>query len=236
MFKNTEKRVRNTNKLIEAIHENDVAFVKEFFNDENNIPYANAEFNGIPIIIYAAQEKKWDIFKVLYNSDANLDAQIEYAKRYLIYECIDSAPENLTMAVMEYCNLNVQNRQNDTPIMYSYKKNKSYVVDYLIDKVDLSRKNNDGDTFAHLVAKNKDYDTFLKLMQFNAPIQIENKEGLSALDCIEDASFKEQLSKMLSELNKANKVNDVKKQVEEVVVEEKPKLSGISSIKKKKPN
>lgn len=236
MFNNTENIIKNTNKLINAIHDNDLEYIKEFFSNKENAPYSNAEFNGIPIIIYTAQEQKWDIFKILYNNDANLDSQISYAKRFLIHECIDSAPEKITMAVMSDCDLNSQNRNGDTPLMYAYRKNKQYVVDYLWDKVDLSRKNAEGDTFAHMVAKNKDYDMFLKLMQINVPVQSENKEGLTPIDCIEDVSFKEQLPKMLAELNKA-KVSDIKSNMPSGHIEElKPKLTGLSSIKKKTPN
>jgi len=238
MFENTGEKIRKTAALIEAIHENDFQFVKNFFGDSENLQYANVQFNGIPIIIFAAQEKKWEIFKVLFNSDANLDIPIEYAQRYVIYECIDSAPEKITSIIMEYCDLNVQNRQGNTPLMYAYQKNKKYVVDHLIDKVDLSKQNNNRDTFAHLVAKNKDYDLFLRLTQLNAPIQILNNDGLSAIDCVEDTFFKEQLPKMLSLLAKdaGNKTSEILVSGNSgVSTHGKPKLSGISTIKKIKP-
>lgn len=245
MFEKDYNQVNINNELIEAVTKNDVQKVKELFALEHP-PFVDMEINGVPVIMYAAQHKDWAMVEELYNLEADLDAKVPYMEWHLIHECVKTAPDRVTKAVLEYCNINAQTKTGKTALMVAIEEGKIGMADYLVDlgRMDLSLVDKEHNNAGHYAAKNSQYDLFIKLVQAGAPINKENKENQTSIDLISDVAFKENLPKVLGELAKIEKMKKsgevaeaVSETNEEVKAEPtepaKPKVSGLSSIKRK---
>lgn len=245
MFQKEYNQTDINNEFIDAIMKSDLEKVKEMFASDNP-PFIDIEINGVPVILYAAQKQDWPMVEELYNMEADLDAKIPYMQWHLIHECVKNAPDRVTKAVLEYCNINAQNKGGKTALMVAINENKLAMAEYLIDlgRMDLSITDTDHNNAAHYAAKNGMYDLFIKLCQAGAPINKENKEDQTPIDLITDVTFKENLPKVLGELARIEKkkqeveseqtVDGVEPKAEEVKEElPKSKVSGLSSIKRK---
>lgn len=235
MFEKEFNAININNELNEAVIAQDVNKIKELFSLENP-PFVDHEINGVPVIMYAAQRANWDIVEVLYNQEANLDAKVPYLEWHLLHECVKNAPDNVTKAVIDYSNLNCQNKDGKTPLMVAIENNKVSMSNYLVDigKTDLSIVDKSFQNAAHYAAKNKDYELFTKLVKSGISIEQENKDGLKPFDLIEDPTFKENFSRIISTKEKKSNVeNDTFTLGAEEVVVDKPKLSGLSKIKRR---
>jgi hypothetical protein len=243
MFQQENNHNDINNEFIDAIMKSDLEKVKELFAAENQ-PYINIEINGVPVIVYAAQKQDWAIVEELYNMEADLDAKIPYLQWHLVHECVKNAPDRVTKAVLEYCNINAQTKSGKTPLMVAITENKIAMAEYLIDvgRMDLSIVDVDHNNAAHYAAKSGLYDLFIKLCQAGTPINKTNKNDETPIDLITDVTFKENLPKVLGELariekqkqNVENEAPTTEAKVEDVKEEPaKPKVSGLSSIKRK---
>ncbi len=243
MFENEFNQVNINNKFIEAVMKPDLEKVKEMFEAEHQ-PYINSEINGVPVILYAAQKGDWAMVEELYCLEADLDANVPHLKWYLLHECIKNAPDRVTKSVLQYCNINAQTKSGKTALMVASDENKLPMAEYLVDsgRMDLSITDIEHNNAAHYAAKNSQYDLFIKIAQAGAPLNKENKKGETPMDLLADPTFKENLPKVLGELAKIEKSKNNTEEVsetEEAKVEDKPaepvkpKVSGLSSIKKK---
>lgn len=245
MFEKDYNQVNINNDFINAVMKGDIEKVKECFNLEHT-PYIDTEINGVPVIMYAAQKKDWLMVEELYNREADLDAKVSYLQWHLIHECIKFAPDRVTKAVLDYCNINAQTKIGKTGLMVAIEENKIGIADYLIDlgRMDLSLSDKDFNNAAHYASLHSQYDLFIKLVQAGAPINKENRDGKNPIDLISDPTFKENLPKVLGELAKIEKLkkggevsedeSKIEIKNEETKIEiAKPKVSGLSSIKRK---
>lgn len=241
MFEKSFNKINVNNELNEAVTAGNIDRVKKLFNEEDQ-PYVDHEINGVAVILYAAQHKNWDIVEELYNQEANLDVKVPYLDWFLIHECIKNAPDRVTKAIIEYCNINVKTKDGKTPLMVAIKEDKTEMANYLVDlgTSDLSLVDKNGENAGHYAVKSKNYDLFFKLIEKNVPLSQKNNDGLTSVDLISDVSLKENLPKIIGQLSKTkDKENNIEKTVEsieeknEVTIEEKPKLKGLSSIKRK---
>ncbi len=243
MFEKDFDKINLNNKLNDAVISQKCDEVKSLLSLDEP-PFVDHEINGVPLILYAAQHKNWDIVEELYNAEANLDVKIDYFDWYLIHECVKSAPDRVTKAVIEYSNINAQTKDGRTALMVSIQENKDSMADYILDLklTDLSLCDKNQENAAHYAAKFKKYDLLIKLIEHGCPVNKLNKEDKSPIDLIEDVAFRENLPKVLSSLKKLNvnsggkKEKDLEveaKEEQESVAEEKPKLSGLSKIKRK---
>lgn len=241
MFEKSFNKINVNNELNEAVTAGNIDRVKKLFNEEDQ-PYVDHEINGVAVILYAAQHKNWDIVEELYNQEANLDVKVPYLDWFLIHECIKNAPDRVTKAIIEYCNINVKTKDGKTPLMVAIKEDKTEMANYLVDlgTSDLSLVDKNGENAGHYAVKSKNYDLFFKLIEKNVPLSQKNNDGLTSVDLISDVSLKENLPKIIGQLSKTkDKENNIEKTVEsietknEVIIEEKPKLKGLSSIKRK---
>ena len=244
MFEKDYNKINVNNVLIDAVMASDLEKVKELFELEHP-PFVDSEINSVPLILYAAQRKDWKMVEELYNMEADLDAKVPHLQWHLIHECVKSAPDRVTKAVLDYCNINAQTKDGKTALMVAIKENKIDMANYLVDlgRMDLSLCDKNYSNVAHYAAEEKQYDLFIKLVQAGAPINKENRDGKTPVDLIEDVTFKENLPKVLGELAKIEKMkksgsehNEVIGQKENSEVEAepiKPKVSGLSSIKRK---
>ena len=241
MFQKSFNKINVNNELNEAVLAGNCQRIKELFELEDK-PYVDHEINGVAVILYAAQHKNWDIVEELYNQEANLDVKVPYLEWHLIHECVKNAPDRVTKAVIEYCNINAKTKDGKTPLMVSISENKIDMANYLIDlgTSDLSLVDKNYENVAHYAAKTNNYDLLLKLIEKNAPLNQKNKENLTPVDLITDISLKENLPKIIGQFNKIKEketVNTLEEKIDETKVEkveeEKPKLKGLSSIKRK---
>ncbi len=242
MFEKSFNKINVNNELNEAVIAGNCQKIKELFDLEDT-PYVDHEINGVAIILYAAQHKNWDIVEELYNREANLDVKVPYLDWHLIHECIKNAPERVTKAVIEYCNINSKTKDGKTPLMVAISENKIDMANYLVDlgTSDFSLVDKNYENVAHYAAKTNNYDLLLKLIEKNAPLTQRNKENFTPVDLIADVSLKENLPKIIGQFNKIKEKETANILVEEKtdetkvekVEEEKPKLKGLSSIKRK---
>lgn len=242
MFEKSFNKINVNNELNEAVIAGDCERIKKLFEAEDK-PYVDHEINGVAVILYAAQHKNWDIVEELYNQEANLDVKVPYLNWFLIHECIKNAPERVTKAVIEYCDINAKTKDGKTPLMVAIKEDKIEMANYLTDlgTSDLSLVDKEGENAGHYAVKTKNYDLFFKLIEKNIPLTQKNKEGLTSVDLISDVSLKENLPKIIGQFKKIKDkeitqetTTELVEKVDEVVdVEEKPKLKGLSSIKRK---
>lgn len=245
MFEKNFEEIDLNNKLKTAVTEQKEEEVQRLLALDNP-PYVDHEINGVPLILYAAQHKNWKIVEELYNAEANLDVKIDYMNWYLIHECIKSAPDRVTKAVMEYSNMNVQTKDGKTPLMLAIQEDNKMVVEKIVDGQlsNLALTDKNGENAAHYASKNKQYDLLIKLIENGCPINKLNNDNQSPIDLIEDVSFRENLPKVLSTLNKMHLKKESSQQSENSVVKsedlsqsvenvEKPKLSGLSKIKRR---
>lgn len=244
MFQKEFNQTNINNEFIDAVMKSDLEKVKDMFKSEHQ-PFVDIEINGVPVILYSAQKEDWAMVEELYNMEADLDAKVPYLQWHLIHECVKTAPDKVTNAILEYCNINAQTKAGKTALMVAITENKIAMAEHLIDlgRMDLSIVDTDHNNAAHYAAKNGLYDLFIKLSQAGTPINKTNKNGESPIDLITDVTFKENLPKVLGELAKIEKQkqsveneedSDSKEVVEEVKAEApKSKVSGLSSIKRK---
>lgn len=244
MFQKEFNQTEINNDFIEAIMKSDIDKVKEMFAAEHQ-PFIDIEINGVPVIVHAAQKQDWTMVEELYNMEADLDAKIPYLQWHLIHECVKSAPDRVTKAVLEYCNINAQTKLGKTPLMVAINENKIVMAEYLIDlgRMDLSIVDVEHNNAAHYAAKSGLYDLFIKLCQAGTPINKTNKNGETPIDLITDVTFKENLPKVLGELARMEKQKQNVENSEPATTDTKAedakeepaksKVSGLSSIKRK---
>lgn len=233
MFEYKEDIHTLNNKLNEYVISGDSLKIEEMFGSENQ-PYVNHEINGVPVIVYAAQRGNWDVVEVLYNNEADLDAKVPYLEWHLVHECIKSAPERVTKAVIEYCNINCQNKDGKTPLMIAIENGKNSMAEYLVDLgiCDLSIKDKKFENAAHYAARFGNKDLFTKLVSKGVPMEQKNKELKVPLELIEDITFKENFSNLIKNVETKSVTNEENVSAE-ITEEVKPKISGLSKIKRR---
>jgi transcriptional regulator len=111
MFDVLREQMLAGSKLDQAIKDNNVSLVQELIEQNPDQNIVDGEISGVPKIMYAAQNGFWDIVKVLFNENAEIDCKIEYRNRYFVHECIENAPEKILKAVLDYANLNNKNHK-----------------------------------------------------------------------------------------------------------------------------
>lgn len=239
MFNKDYDLVNLNNELNEAVIAGDLNKIKHLFSLEET-PYVDHEINGIPVIMYSAQKAMWDLVEEFYNLEANLDAKVPYMDWYLIHECVKNAPDRVTKAILEYCNINSQTKDGKTALMVASNEKKLDIADYFLDfgKFDLSITDKNFNNIAHYFATNKQYELFIKSVEMGCPINQENKDGRTPLDLIEDPTFKENFSKILSSRIKKDKgqeenQDDTISDNQQINTEPKPKVTGLSKIKRR---
>lgn len=248
MFKNHTRILELTSKFHKFIESGDSAKVEEMIKEYPELDI-NGEMTTIPPILFAAFAEDWKMFSVLFEQEADLDVKNMPLKWYLIHECIANAPTNIAKSVINYANVNAQTADGETPLMIAIKKEKTVLAHYLIDsdRLNLTMLDKNHDTALHYAAKHNNQDLFLKLLDKSQGILRKNKQGKNPLDLLEDEIFKnnlpaymEKLQKELKEVNKPTAINSQPSTVSSVVELPKeeqapvvPKVTGLSSIKKK---
>lgn len=244
-------------KFHDAIKRNDLDKVKDMVeaNPDINI---NSEIGLATPILYAAQNEYWDMVLYFFQIEANLDVKMEPHNWYLVHECIVNAPLKVTKSVLNYCNINVQTLDGETPLMIAIKNNKEDIANFIIDtdRANLLLGDKDKNNALHYAAKYNKQDLFVKIVNKSRGniLSETNKQGLFPEELLEDELFKNNLSNLLdnnkmSNLHTQIRINHIENAIEEVpevdinmdflieenIEEVKPKkVTGLSTIKKKK--
>lgn len=226
-------------------------YQKAFLEIQEEMPYIDYIMVTTQGIMRAAQKENWELVKVLYNLNASIDdVKILPHHWYLIHECIDRAPLNITKAIIDGANVNVKTAQGETPFMLAIKREKSEITEYLLEsgRVQLNEVDKKGNSAAHYAVLTENYDLFLKIIEKGAWFLNKNKEGKTPVDLIEDQSFRlsfdEHLEKIEAAGNKISLANAEENSVSEILTKDivdevktiepqKPKVSGLSKIQRK---
>lgn len=224
----------------EAVLNNDLEKIKLLFSEDKKVhPYIDFEMIATTGILISAQNKNWEIVKELFNLGADLDAVIMPQKWHLVHECITNAPEKITEAIIENANINNQTKNGETPLMIAIKRDRIYAADLILKtgRADLSLYDKNHETAAHYAIKYKKYDFFLELIKHGIPLLRKNKDGKTAIDLIEDESFKMSLPVEFEKISnnkeiQENKPTEIKKEIPKTQKEVK-QITGLSKITKK---
>jgi ankyrin repeat protein len=242
MFQQTQKKIQLNKAFEGAVAAGDTAAVNELFSEDKvaeEQPFIDFIMVTTTAIMHAAQKQDWAMVEALYELGANLDVMVDPHKWYLINECIVNAPDNVSKAIINYSNVNVQTRHGETPLMVAIKRHKGAMAEYLIEtgRVDLNLTNNEGENAAHYAARENNQELFLILLAKGMPLLRKNKKGQTPVDLIEDDVFRLSLPVELEKIENDGGnllINDKAVEDKQEAVEDKPKkVSGLSSIKKK---
>lgn len=226
----------------DAVQNRDLELVKKLIADNPDISI-DTDMVTVPPILYAAQKEDWPMVLYLYEIGANLEVKSHPYDWFLAHECILNSPTNVWKSVLTYCNINAQTADGETPLMIAIKNDKDDIVNFMLDtdRCSLSLSDINKENALHYAAKYNKQDIFLKILN-KSKLNIlnqQNKKGLFPEELLTDEIFKSELPKRIIE-------NDKNIQLEEKVLmpsvkkEEKnkevSKVTGLSSIKKKKLN
>lgn len=217
---------------------------------EEQTPYLDYEMVTTQGIMRAAQNEDWKMVAELFNLGANLEVKIDPYDWYLIHECVVNAPDSILKPFIEYANLNVKNKKGQTPLMVAIERSKDHASDLILENgvFNLAEIDKEKNNIAHYAAKYNKNELFLKLIEKGVPLLNKNKAGETAIDLISDDVFRMSLPIELERLSSEGK-NIVFKENEETVSinkelstntnadvtedEVKPKVTGLSKIKKR---
>lgn len=233
MFQKTTQQLELNQKFEKAVIDGNVDEVNKLFEEEPT-PYVDHEIITGPAILIAAQKKDWKMVETLYNLNADLDAKLVLTNWSLLHECVKAAPDNVTIAITDYCNVNAQTKKGQTALMVAIREEKWEIANYLIDtgRLDLTLCDEKGQNAAHYVASKGNEEVFLKLIKKGVPMLQKDAQGKTPIDLIEDESFKMTLPQLVKEEKIINVVEE-KQETVQAVVEPEKKVSGLSTIKKK---
>lgn len=246
LFSPLEELLDNADNLSEEEYE------KEFLKVQEQIPYIDYIMVTTQGIMRAAQKENWELVKVLYNLNAQIDdVKILPHEWYLIHECIDRAPLNIAKAIIDGANVNVKTAQGETPFMLAIKRDKQELTEYLLEsgRVQYNEVDKKGNSAAHYAVLTENYELFLKIIKKGAIFLGKNKDGKTPVDLIEDQDFRLSFDEHLQKIESAgNSISLAKSEEEEVsqaleknieetetkeVTQTKPKVSGLSKIQRR---
>lgn len=201
-----------------------------------------------PYILIAAQNEHWAMVKFLMENDAKCDVKNRYGFT-LAHQIVLNAPVEV---IKELYPLLIEkgvavNRKDtlhgDTPFLLAIKNDRDDVVDYLFSLEDVSKssKDDNGKNTLHHAAIMKKKELFIRLWEAGVPMDAPDKQNKFPADYIEDPAWKAQLptientfKNMPAEDEKESKVEVVVSKDVLAVEEDKPKVAGLSSIKKRR--
>lgn len=248
MFENKKKLIELVNTFHTAIKDNDIQKVEECLDIENSpAGLIDVEYINVPPIMYAAQEGFWDLTLKLFEREANLDVKTDPFNWYLIHECIVNAPDKVFRNVVKYADFSVKTKDGKNPLMVAIEKGKFDRASYLLDnkKAVIYDKDSKKRTALHYAALQNNQELFISLVQKGANIFDEDKDKKNPMDLLTDEIFRASLPNLLEKMKielvvkKEEKIElkvaEEIKTIEEIKEkEDKPKISSLSKLVKKK--
>lgn len=249
MFQNKQKLIELVNTYHKAVTSNDIQKVEECLDSvEAPSGLIDTEYVNISPIMYAAQEGFWDLTLKLLEREANLDVKTDPFSWYLLHECILNAPEQVFKNVVKYADFTVKTKDGRNPLMVAIEKGKFERAQYLLDnkKAVIYDKDKKKRTALHYAAIQNHHEIFVDLVKKGANIFEEDKDKKNPMDLLTDEVFRNSLPTLLEKMKIAlvnpykneDKTTELKIKEEIIVIEEvkndKPKISSLSKLTKKK--
>lgn len=248
MFANKQKIIETVNAYHNAINANDIEKVEEYLDKEDSPPgLIDIEYINVSPIMYAAQEGYWDLTLKLFEREANLDVKTDPFNWYFIHECIVNAPDKVFKNVVKYADFAVKTKDGRNPLMVAIEKGKFERAQYLLDngKAVIYDKDSKKRTALHYAALQNHQELFINLVQKGANIFEEDKDKKNPMDLLTDDIFRNSLPNLLEKMKieLVKPVENEEKSIEikikeEIKIEEvktdKPKISSLSKLVKKK--
>lgn len=250
MFQSRQKLMELIEEYHVAVKNNDINKVEEIL-DRDGVPnnLIDSEYFNVAPILFAVQEKFWDLALKLFEREADLEVKTEPFNWYLLHECTVNAPDKLFRNVVQYADFTVTNRDGKTALMVAIEKEKYDRVEYMLEnkKASLVAKDKNKRTALHYAAINGNHNLFLDLVKKGANIFEEDKDKKNPMDLLKDEIFRNNLPHLLEnikiELDKPKLRKDEILSVEEQLTSEtksndeeikKPKISSLGKLVKKK--
>lgn len=250
MFENRQKLMELIASYHKAVSDNDIAKVEEIL-DTPGAPSGliDQEYMNVSPIMYAAQEGFWDLTLKLFEREANLDVKTDPFDWYLIHECVVNAPDKVFRNVANYADFTVKTRDGRNPLMVAIEKGKFDRAKYFLENKQavIYDKDSKKRTALHYAAIQNNQELFIDIVKRGGNIFEEDKDKKNPMDLLTDELFRNSLPTLLEnmkiELQKPKKeeelVNSETVIKEETKTEntdnnEKPKISSLSKLVKKK--
>lgn len=260
LFDNVSNNINAPANLLKSVVVGDLKMATEAIEagvDVNELP---SDASESPYVLIAAREKHWDIVNLLLDNGASPNARNRMRWNLLNQLIKNDSPIDLIEKVMNLgARLTDRDNFGDTPFMTAVKANNFKLVDYLtaIPEIDRLSPDKQRKTALHQCAILELKDMFIKLCSEGLDVSAVDIENKTATDYIKDKEWLEELVKIeksssltskntkifdnsKKEVESVNSTNlekgnneELKEKIQEVRVEES-KVTGISSIKKKK--
>lgn len=253
MFENLQRVMNSSSTMLNGVMQGDLSAVKQAMSDGVNINDAPSD---APYILLAAIQEHWDIVNHLLDSDAV--ATVSNRSHWtLLHQVVKGGNIDLTQKLLDRgIYINQKDFSGEAPLATAVKKGNLEMIELLMTHPEINKNITDDDknSVLHIAAKRNEEQLFLTLMSYGTDVSIINNEGKTAIDYITSPSWKEKLVDLEKELSvkkaeyeadvlrqkaamEANKTETSSENEEESTSENTdntPKVSGISSIKKRR--
>lgn len=248
MFENRQKLMELIGLYHKAVSDNDLIKVEEYL-DREDAPetLVDQEYYNVSPILYAAQEGFWDMTLKLFERQADLDVKTDPFSWYLIHECIVNAPDKVFRNIVKYADFTVKTSDGKNPLMVAIEKGRFDRAMFLLEnkKAVIYDKDNHKRTALHYAAIQNNKEVFLELVKRGANVFEEDKDKKNAMDLLTDEIFRNSLPTLLEnmkiELAEPKKKDTLETVISEPViivekeeVNDKPKISSLGKLVKKK--
>lgn len=236
-----KEEIKLVHSFHDAIQSKDLELVKKIMAEHPDLSI-DTDMLTVPPILYAAQKEDWPMVIYFYELGANLDVKTVPYNWFLAHECILTAPLNIAKSILTYSNINAQTADGETPLMIAIKKNKDELANFILDseRCSLSLIDVNKDNALHYAAKYNKHDIFLKIVKLSKLniLNQQNNKGLFPEELLTDEIFKSELPKRLVDNNKSIALEEkvLMPSVKKETIKEVSKVTGLSSITKKKLN
>lgn len=229
----------------QAINDNNINKIKEIFSykelTDDSVLYnsiINSELTTMPVIMYLAKEKNWEMFKLLYELGVDLDVSIKPNDWYLVHDCMCNAPNNIYSAIIEECKFNVVTSKGKSLMMIAIERGLDDKIEDLIvrEKVNYIQIDNEKENLLHYAAKYNKQELFIKLIEKGVDLFQTNNDKKTPLDLIEDEIFRNSIPKILEDKNILIKDKSIKNEIYQENITQENMMEEIKSddVKDKK--
>jgi len=165
---------KNKSVLTYAIELGELDIVKHLVKCGADVNFKNK--NGVSILGEAINNLKWEIFKFLVNNNVNNCMSGDFYEKEIIEKVIsNNRLDILKFLVTNNLNINIKDKDGNTPLSYAIKAKNSDIVKYLIEiGANVNNKNNKGESYDDV---NLAYNSFMnKGYQYYTDVGIKIKD------------------------------------------------------------
>jgi ankyrin repeat protein len=250
MFENLQRVMNSSSTMLNGVIQGDLPAVKQAISDGVNIDDSPSDTS---YILLAAIHEHWDIVNHLIDAGAVTTVR-NRADWTLLHQVVKCGNLDLTQKLLDRgIYINNKDLSGEAPLATAVKAGNVEMVELLMKHPEINKNITDSNknSALHIAAKKGDEPLFLNLMAHGTDVSIINHEGKTAIDYITSADWKDKLVDLEKEVAakkaeyeaqllrekaemEANATQNEETTQAEEVVETAPKVSGISSIKKRR--